>query len=115
MSDSKRQTFRFAELGIGSSIDDVERVPLTDGVKFVAQKIEVRRSNKYGEYVVFDGEDLNGEQVFHGYSTSGVIIEQAKALLEQFGSEDGTLSVNVICEVRALISESTGRKYYTLM
>ena len=114
MSGSERQTYRFAELGIGNPTDDVERVPLTDGVKFVAKKIEVRTSNRYGEYVVFDGENLDGEE-FHGYSTSGVILQQAKALLEQFGSKDGTLSVNVICEVRALISESTGRKFYTLM
>ena len=114
MSGSERQTIRFAELGIGLSIDDVERVPLTDGVKFVANKIEVRTSNKYGEYVVFDGEDLNGEE-FHGYSTSGVILQQAKALLEQLGDKDGNLAVNVICEVRALISESTGRKFYTLL
>mgnify|MGYP000846996488 FL=1 len=114
MSGSERQTFRFAELGIGTPTDDVERVPLTDGVKFIAKKIEVRTSNKYGEYVVFDGENFEGEE-FHGYSTSGVILQQAKALLEQFGSKDGTLSVNVICEVRALISESTGRKFYTLM
>ena len=114
MSVTERQTVRFAELGIGSPIDDVERVPLTDGVKFVAKKIEVRTSNKYGEYVVFDGEYLNGEE-FYGYSTSGVILQQAKALLEQLGGKDGTLAVNVICEVRALISESTGRKFYTLM
>ena len=114
MSGSERQTIRFAELGIGSPTDEVERVPLTDGVKFVAKKIEVRPSNRYGEYVVFDGEGLNGEE-FHGYSTSGVILQQAKALLEQFGGKDGSLSVNVICEVRALISESTGRKFYTLM
>ena len=114
MSGSERQTMRFAELGIGLSTDDVERVPLNDGVKFVAKKIEVRTSNRYGEYVVFDGEYLNGEE-FHGYSTSGVILQQAKALLDRFGSKDGTLAVNVICEVRALISESTGRKFYTLM
>jgi hypothetical protein len=114
MSGSERQTMRFAELGIGSSTDDVERVPLTDGVKFIANKIEVRTSNRYGEYVVFDGENLDGEE-FHGYSMSGVILDQAKALLEQFGGKDGTLTINVICEVRALISELTGRKFYTLM
>ena len=114
MSGSERQTYRFAELGIGSPTDDVERVPLTDGVKFVVKKIEVRTSNKYGEYVVFDGEDLNGEE-FYGYSMSGVILQQAKALLELLGGKDGMLAVNVICEVRALISESTGRKFYTLM
>jgi len=114
MSNTERQTIRFSDTGIGAPTDDVERVPLTDGVKFIVNKIEVRTSNRYGEYVVFDGENLDGEE-FHGYSMSGVILEQAKALLEQFGGKDGTLTNNVICEVRALISESTGRKFYTLM
>ena len=114
MSDSKRQTIRFAELGIGSSTDDVERLPLKDGVTFVAQRIEIRPSLKYGYYVIFDGENLDGEE-FHGYSTSGVILQQARALLENYGGKDGTLSVGVLCSVKALVSESTGRKFYTLV
>lgn len=114
MSDSERQTIRFAELGIGVSSDDVERVPLKDGVTFVAQRIEIRPSLKYGDYVVFDGENLDGEE-FHGYSTSGVILQQARALLENYGGKDGTLSVGVLCSVKELVSESTGRKFYTLV
>ena len=114
MSDSERKTFRFAELGIGTSTDDVERVPLRDGVVFVAQRIEIRPSLKYGNYVVFDGENLDGEE-FHGYSTSGVILQQAKTLLEKYGGKDGTLTVGVLCSVKALVSESTGRKFYTLV
>ena len=114
MSDSKRQTICFSETGIGAPTDDVERVALTDGTVFVAQKIEIRPSLKYGEYVVFDGEDLEGKE-FHGYSTSGVILQQAKALLNKFGGKDGTLTVGILCSVKALVSRSTGRKFYTLM
>ena len=114
MSEEVRQTIRFADTGIGLSIDTTERVALTDGTVFIAQRIEVRSSNRYGEYVIFDGEDLNGEE-FHGYSTSSVILQQAKALLEQYGGKDGTLAVNVLCEVRALVSETTGRQFYTLV
>jgi len=119
MSNSEHQIIRFAELGIGTPTDDVERVPLTDGMVFVIQRIEIRPSIKcpsleYGHYVIFDGENLDGEE-FHGYSTSGVILQQAKALLEQLGGEDGRLSVGVLCSVKELVSESTGRKFYTLV
>jgi len=114
MSDSKRQTICFSETGIATPTDNIERVPLTAGVTFVAQKIEIRPSLKYGEYVVFDGEDLEGGE-FHGYSTSGVILQQAKALLDKYGGKDGTLAVGVLCSVKELVSESTGRKFYTLM
>ena len=114
MSGNKRQTICFSDTGISGPIDDVERVGLTDGTVFVAQRIEIRPSHKYGEYVVFDGEDLEGKE-FHGYSTSGVILQQAKALLDKYGGKDGTLTVDVLCTVRALVSESTGRKFYTLV
>lgn len=113
MSGKERQTVLFADTGVVAPTDTVERVPLTDGVVFVAQKIEVRPSLKYGHYVVFDGEDLDGKE-FHGYSTSSVILQQAKALLEKYGGNDGVLNVGVLCGVRAIVSESTGRKFYTL-
>jgi hypothetical protein len=113
MSGKERQTVLFADTGVVAPTDDVERVPLTDGVVFVAQRIEVRPSLKYGHYVIFDGENLEGEE-FHGYSTSGVILQQAKALLEKYGGNDGVLTVGVLCGVRAIVSESTGRKFYTL-
>lgn len=113
MSGKERQTVLFADTGVVAPTDTVERVPLTDGVVFVAQRIEVRPSLKYGHYVVFDGEDLDGKE-FHGYSTSSVILQQAKALLEKYGGNDGVLNVGVLCGVRAIVSESTGRKFYTL-
>ena len=113
MSGKERQTVLFGDTGVVAPTDTVERVPLTDGVVFVAQRIEVRPSLKYGSYVVFDGEDLEGKE-FHGYSTSGVILQQAKALLERYGGEEGNLTADVLCAVKAVVSESTGRRFYTL-
>jgi hypothetical protein len=114
MSAKERQTVLFGDTGIGASIDTTKRVRLTNGMVFAAQRIEVRPSIKYGEYVVFDGEDLDGKE-FHAYSTSSVILQQAKALLEKYGGENGKLTVDVLCSVKALVSESTGRRFYTLM
>lgn len=114
MSAKERQTVLFGDTGIVAPIDTTERVSLTDGTVFVAQKIEVRPSNKYGEYVVFDGEDLDGKE-FHAYSTSSVILQQAKALLEKYGGENGMLTHDVLCAVKAVVSETTGRRFYTLV
>jgi hypothetical protein len=114
MSAKERQTVLFGDTGIVAPIDTTERVSLTDGTVFVAQRIEVRPSNKYGEYVVFDGEDLDGKE-FHAYSTSSVILQQAKALLEKYGGENGDLTHDVLCAVKAVVSESTGRRFYTLV
>lgn len=113
MSGKERQTVLFGDTGVVAPTDTVERVPLTDGTVFVAQRIEVRPSLKYGSYVVFDGEDLEGKE-FHGYSTSSVILHQARALLERYGGEDGSLTTDVLCAVKAVVSESTGRRFYTL-
>ena len=113
-STKERQTVLFGDTGIVAPIDTTERVSLTDGTVFVAQRIEVRPSIKYGEYVVFDGENVEGEE-FHAYSTSSVILQQAKAILEKYGGENGKLTVDVLCSVKAVVSESTGRKFYTLM
>jgi len=114
MSAKERQKVLFGDTGIVAPIDTTERIPLADGVVFVAQRIEVRQSNKYGEYVVFDGEDLDGKE-FHAYSTSSVILQQAKALLEKYGGENGDLTHDVLCGVKADLSESTGRRFYTLV
>lgn len=114
MSAKERQTVLFGDTGIGASIDTTERVSLTNGMVFAAQRIEVRTSNKYGEYVVFDGEDLDGKE-FHAYTTSSVILQQAKALLEKYGGENGDLTHDVLCAVKAVVSESTGRRFYTLV
>jgi len=110
---TERQTVLFADTGVVEPIDSTERKALTNGVVFVAQRIEIRRSNKYSEYVIFDGEDLEGK-AFHGYTTSSVILQQAKALLERYGGENGALSHDVLCAVKAVVSETTGRRFYTL-
>jgi len=114
MSAKERQTVLFSDTGVTTSIDTTDRVSLTDGMVFVAQKIEVRPSNKYGEYVVFDGEDLDGK-AFHAYSTSSVVLQQAKALLEKYGGEKGVLTHDVLCAVKSVVSESTGRRFFTLV
>jgi len=114
MSAKERQSILFGDTGVVAPIDTTERVSLTDGTVFVAQRIEVRPSNKYGEYVVFDGEDLDGRE-FHAYSASGVVLQQAKALLEKYGEENGALSHDVLCAVKSMVSETTGRRFYTLV
>ena len=114
MTAKERQTVLFGDTGVVAPIDTTERVSLTDGTIFVAQRIEVRPSNKYGEYVVFDGEDLDGKE-FHAYSASGVVLQQAKALLEKYGGENGALTHDVLCGVKAGVSETTGRRFYTLV
>lgn len=114
MSVKERQTVLFGDTGIVAPIDTTDRVSLSDGTVFVAQRIEIRPSNKYGEYVVFDGEDLEGKE-FHAYSTSSVILQQAKALLEKYGGENGDLTHDIMCAVKAVVSESTGRRFYTLV
>ena len=114
MTGQERQTVLFGDTGVIAPIDTTERISMTDGTVFVAQKIEIRPSSKYGEYVVFDGEDLEGK-AFHGYTTSSVILQQAKALLERYGGENGALSHDVLCAVKAVVSVTTGRRFYTLV
>ncbi len=113
MSAKERQSVLFGDAGVVAPIDTTERVSLTNGTVFVAQRIEIRPSSKYGEYVVFDGEDLDGKE-FHAYSASGVVLQQAKALLEKYGGEKGVLSHDVLCTVKSVVSETTGRRFYTL-
>ena len=110
----ERQTVLFSDSGVVTTLDITERVSLTDGSVFVAQRIEVRPSNKYDEYVVFDGEDLDGKE-FHAYSMSGVVLQQAKALLEKYGGENGALTHDVLCAVKAVVSETSGRRFFTLV
>ena len=114
MTAKERQTVLFGDTGVVAPIDTTDRISLSDGAVFVAQRIEVRPSNKYGEYVVFDGEDLDGKK-FHAYSASGVVLQQAKALLEKYGGEKGVLSHDVLCGVKSVVSETTGRRFYTLV
>ena len=114
MTMPERQTVLFGDTGVVTPIDTTDRVSLADGAVFVAQRIEIRPSNKYGEYVVFDGEDLDGKE-YHAYSATSVVLQQAKALLEKYGGENGNLSHDVLCAVKAVVSETTGRRFYTLV
>ena len=114
MTGQKRQTVLFGDTGVVAPIDTTDRVRLSDGAVFVAQRIEIRPSNIYGEYVVFDGEDLDGK-AFHAYSTSSVVLQQAKALLEKYGGEKGALTHDVMCAVKSVLSVNTGRRFFTLV
>lgn len=114
MTKKERQKVLFGDTGVVAAIDSTDRVSLTDGSVFVAQRIEIRPSTKYGEYVVFDGEDLDGKE-YHAYSVSSVILQQAKALLEKYGGDNGSLTHDVLCAVKAVVSETTGRRFYTLV
>ena len=114
MSAKERQTVLFSDTGVTTPIDTTERVRLSDGTVFVAQRIEIRPSNIYGEYVVFDGEDLDGK-AFHAYSTSSVVLQQAKALLEKYGGEKGALTHDVLCTVKSVLNVNTGRRFFTLV
>lgn len=113
MAEETKQTILFGEAGIAVEQDDTERFPLRDGHVFVALKVEVRPSKKYGEYVVFDGENLDGDE-FHAYSASGVITSQGKTMVEKYGGENGVLTAGILCTVVAKQSATTGRTFLTL-
>jgi hypothetical protein len=112
-TQTKLPTVTFADAGIDVPHDDTERTALVDGTVFVALKVEVRPSKKYGEYVVFDGENLEGEP-FHAYSASGVVLGQAKTMLLKYGDEDGTLKSAILCAVVSKVSTTTGRTFLSL-
>ena len=114
MSAKERQTVLFGDTGVTTPIDTTERVSLTDGAVFVAQRIEIRPSNKYGEYVVFDGEDLDGK-AFHAYSTSSVVLQQAKALLEKYGGGKGGPPPHVFFGGEVRGRERKGRGGFSLV
>jgi len=110
---TKLPTVTFADAGIDVPHDDTERVALSAGAVFVALRVEVRPSKKYGEFVVFDGENLDGEP-FHAYSASGVVLGQAKTMLLKYGEEDGTLKSAILCTVVSKVSTTTGRTFLSL-
>lgn len=110
---AKLPTITFADAGIVAPMDETERVALAPGMTFITTKVEVRPSHKYTEYVVFDGETLDGEP-FAAYTASGVILQQAKTMLEKYGAKDGSLNSAILCTVDSKISQTTGRTFLTL-
>lgn len=112
--ETKRPAITYAEAGIDAPQDDTPRVPLVDGSTFIALRAEVRPSKKYGEYVVVDGETLDGDP-FHAYTASQVILEQVKTMLAKYGDGDGTLSSAILCSVISRASSTSGRRFLSLV
>lgn len=101
-----------ADTGILTELEQEERTPLEAGMSIIIEKIAMRKSRKYGTYAVFDGENLVGEKI-QCFTMSGVLTNQAEALLERYGCDnDGNLSSPILASVVAKKSEG-GRFYLT--
>lgn len=103
----------FEETGLGTIQDDAERTALRPGDKIMIKRIRLRNSPKYGMYAVLDGLGEEYEEI-NKYTTSAVIIEQLKALINRFNADDdGYLDTLVWTQVEERES-FTGRRYLTL-
>ena len=112
-SNDDRKIVTFAETGLGTIQDDVERTALRPGDKILIKRIRLRNSAKYGMYAVLDGLGEDDIEV-NKYTTSAVIVEQVQALIEMFKpNDDGYIETLVWVHVEERES-STGRRYLTL-
>lgn len=114
--NEQKKIITFESTGLGTTIDETERVPLQPGMSFIVENIQIRKSPKFGDYAVFDGA-TEAEEPFHGYTTSGVIVEQARRILENFatpGNAEGALETMLFCKVIERRSTTSGRMYLTL-
>jgi hypothetical protein len=101
-----------ADTGILTELEEEERIPLEALMSFVIEKIQMRKSRKYGPYAVFDGENLDGEKIRY-FTMSGVLTSQAEMLLDKYGTDnEGNLSAPILASVVAKKSEG-GRFYLT--
>lgn len=101
-----------ADTGILTELEEEERTALEAGMSLIIEKIAMRKSRKYGNYAVFDGENLNGEKI-QCFTMSGVLTNQAEMLIEKYGSDnDGNLSTPILASVVSKKSEG-GRFYLT--
>ena len=108
----KIKAIPIADTGILNEMEEEERTALEAGMTLIIEKIVMRKSRKYGTYAVFDGENLDGEKM-HYFTMSGVLTNQAEALLEKYGSDaEGTLSNPILANVVSKKSEG-GRFYLT--
>ncbi len=108
----KIKAIPIADTGILAEVDEEERTALEAGMSLIIEKIAMRKSRKYGTYAVFDGENLDGEKI-QCFTMSGVLTNQAEALLEKYGSDaEGTLSNPILASVVSKKSEG-GRFYLT--
>ena len=112
-SNDDRKIVTFAETGLGTIQDDVERTALRSGDKILITRIRLRNSHKYGMYAVLDGLGEDDIEV-NKYTTSTVIIEQLQSLMEMFKpNTEGYIESWVWVHVEERES-STGRRYLTL-
>ncbi len=80
----------------------------------IIEKIAMRKSRKYGDYAVFDGENLDGEKMQY-FTMSAVLTSQAQMLFEKYGTDnDGNLSAPILASVVSKKSEG-GRFYLTFI
>mgnify|MGYP000894723699 FL=1 len=108
----KVKAIPIADTGILTELEQEERTPLEAGMSLIIEKIAMRKSRKYGTYAVFDGENLDGEKI-QCFTMSGVLTNQAEALLETYGcDDDGNLSSPILASVVSKKSEG-GRFYLT--
>jgi len=108
----KIKAIPIADTGILNELEEEDRTALEAGMSLIIEKIAMRKSRKYGTYAVFDGENLDGEKIQY-FTMSGVLTNQAEALLEKYGSDDeGTLSSPILASVVSKKSEG-GRFYLT--
>ena len=108
----KIKAIPIADTGILNEVEEEDRTPLEAGMSLIIEKIVMRKSRKYGTYAVFDGENLDGEKI-HCFTMSGVLTNQAEALLEKYGSDaEGSLSNPILANVVSKKSEG-GRFYLT--
>ena len=112
-SNDDRKIVTFAETGLGTIQDDVERTALRPGDKILITRIRLRTSAKYGMYAVLDGLGEDDIEV-NKYTTSAVIIEQLQSLIKMFKpNTEGYIESWVWAHVEERES-STGRRYLTL-
>jgi hypothetical protein len=112
-SNDDRKIVTFAETGLGTIQDDVERTALRPGDKILITRIRLRNSHKYGMYAVLDGLGEDDIEV-NKYTTSAVIIEQLQSLIKMFKpNTEGYIESWVWVHVEERES-STGRRYLTL-
>ena len=107
----KIKVIPIADTGILTEMKEEERTPIEAGMSLIIEKIAMRKSRKYGTYAVFDGENLDGEKMNY-FTMSAVLTNQAEALLEKYGDNDGNLSSPILACVVSKKSEG-GRFYLT--
>lgn len=109
MSEQKILPISFADTGIATITEYEERTQLKSGMNIVISKIEIRTSRKYGEYAVFDGETLEGEEI-KAFTMSQVITAQSVEILEKYGDDSGTLANPILVSIIS-VKSAEGRYY----